>query len=81
MKGNEIGGTYSMMGDMRNTYKMSIGKPDGKRPFLIRRRGWEDNTRMNLKEIGLEGVNWTHLAQGKDQWWAVVNTVTNLRTP
>jgi hypothetical protein len=41
----------------------------------------EDNIRMDLKETGWEGVDWMHLAQDRDQWWAVVNMVMNLRVP
>jgi hypothetical protein len=50
--------------------------PEGKRPLGRPRRGWEDNSRMELREI-----DWIHQAQGRDQWWAVVNTVINLRVP
>jgi hypothetical protein len=45
------------------------------------RRRWVDNIRMDLSEIGWEGVDWMHLAQGRDQWWAVVKMVMNLRVP
>jgi hypothetical protein len=45
------------------------------------RRRWEDTIRMDLREIRWEGVNWIHLAQDRDQWRAVVNTVMNLRVP
>jgi hypothetical protein len=44
-------------------------------------RRWEDNIRMDLREIGWEGMNWMHLAQDREQWRAVVNTVMNLRVP
>jgi hypothetical protein len=45
------------------------------------RHKWEDNIRMDLRERGWEGVDWIHLAQDRDQWSAVVNTVMNLRAP
>jgi hypothetical protein len=51
------------------------------RPLGRHRRRWEDNIRMDLREIGWEDVNWIHLAQDRDQWRAVVNTVMNLRVP
>jgi hypothetical protein len=67
------------MGEMRNAHKMLVGKPEGKRPLGKPRRRWEDNIRMDLSEIGWEGVDWIHLPQDTDQWWALVNTVMNLR--
>jgi hypothetical protein len=51
------------------------GKPEGKRPLGKPRRRWEDNIRINLREIGWEGVDWIYLAQNRDQWRALVNTV------
>jgi hypothetical protein len=54
-------------------------KPEGKRSLRRPRCGWEDNIRMNLREIGGEGVDLMHLAQDRDQWWAVVNTVMSLQ--
>jgi hypothetical protein len=45
------------------------------------RRRWEDNIKMDLREIGIDGANWIRLAQDRDQWWAFVNTVMNLRVP
>jgi hypothetical protein len=58
-----------------------VGKPEGKRPFGTPRFRSEDNIKMDLWEIGLEGVVWIHLAQDRDSWWALVNTVMNLRVP
>jgi hypothetical protein len=56
-----------------------VGKPEGKRPLGRPRRRWEDNIRMDLKEIAWESVDWIHLTQDMDQWWALMNTVANLR--
>jgi hypothetical protein len=58
-----------------------IRKLEGKRPLGRPRRRWEDNIKMDHSEIGLEGVDWVHLAQDRDQWWALVNTVLNLPGP
>jgi hypothetical protein len=69
------------MGEMRNSYKILVEKPEGKRLLGRPGRGWEDNIRMDIREIGCEGVDWIHLAQHRDQWRAVVNTVMNLRIP
>jgi hypothetical protein len=57
------------------------GKPEGKRPLGRPRRRWMDNIKMDLREIGWDGVDWIELAQGRDQWRALVNTVMNLRVP
>jgi hypothetical protein len=51
---------------MRNVY-MSVGKSEGKKPLGRPRRRWEDNIKMDLREIGLEGVNWIRLAKGRDR--------------
>jgi hypothetical protein len=55
-----------------------VGKPEGKRPLGRPRRRWEDNIRIELREIGLGGIDWIHLAQDRDQWMALVNTVMRL---
>jgi hypothetical protein len=60
-----------------------VGKPEGKRPLGRPRRMWEDNIKIDLREIAWSGKNWIHLAQDRDQWSALVNTVPvmNLRIP
>jgi hypothetical protein len=58
-----------------------VGKSEGKRPLGRPRRGWVDNIKMNLRDIGLDGMDWIDLAQDRDQWRALVNTVMNLRVP
>jgi hypothetical protein len=55
--------------------------PKIKRPLGRPRRRWEDNIKLDLREIGIEGANWIRLAQDRVQWWAFVNTVMNLRVP
>jgi hypothetical protein len=62
-------------------YKILVGKPEGKRPLGRPRRRWKDNIRMDLREIGWGGMDWIDLAQDRDQWRAVVNTVMNLQVP
>jgi hypothetical protein len=69
------------MGEKRNAYRISVGNPEGKRPLGRPRRRWEDNIRMNLREIGWGGMDWIDLAQDRDQWRALVNTIMNLRVP
>jgi hypothetical protein len=59
-----------------------VRKPERKNPLTRpRRRRWEDNIRMELREVGWEGSNWMHLAQDPDQWWTLVNMVMNLFVP
>jgi hypothetical protein len=57
------------------------GHVEGRRPLGRPRRRWEDNILMDLREIGFGDVDWIHLAQYRDRWRALVNTVTNLRVP
>jgi hypothetical protein len=65
----------------RKAYKILVGKPEGKRPLGRPRHGWVDNIKMDLREIGWDGVDWIDLAQDRDQWRALVNTVMNLQVP
>jgi hypothetical protein len=58
-----------------------VGKPDGKRPLGRSRRRWTDNIKMDLREIGWDGMQLINLAQARDQWRALVNTIMNLRVP
>jgi hypothetical protein len=62
------------MGKMINTYKILIGKPEGKGTLRRHRRRWEDNIKMDLMEID-ESVEWIHLAQDKNWWRALVNLI------
>jgi hypothetical protein len=66
------------MGESRNGYKILVGKPEWRRPFGRSTRRWEDNIKMDLREIGWECVDWMHLAQDRDQWRALEDTVMNL---
>jgi hypothetical protein len=58
-----------------------VGRPEGKRPLGRTRSRWEDNIKMDLREIGIDGANWIRLAQDKVHWWAFVSTVMNLQVP
>jgi hypothetical protein len=69
------------MGEKRNAYRILVGKPEGKRQLERPRRRWEKNIKMDLKEIGWGGMDWIDVAEDKDQWRALVNTVMNLRVP
>jgi hypothetical protein len=69
------------MGEKRNPYRILVGKPDGKRPPGRRRRRWEDNIKIDVREIGRDAMDWVYLVQDGDHWRAVVTTITNLRFP
>jgi hypothetical protein len=69
------------MGEKRNVYRLLVGKPDGKRPLERPRRGWVDNIRMDLGEVGRGDVDWIGLAKDRNRWRALVNLVLNLRVP
>jgi hypothetical protein len=69
------------MGESGNAYRILVGKPEGKRPLGRLRRRWVDSIKMDVREIGWDGMDWIHLAQDRDQWRALVNTVMNLQVP
>jgi hypothetical protein len=75
------GGHVARTGDGRGAYRVLVGGPEGTRPLGRPRRRWEDNIKTDLREIGIDGVNWIRLAQDRVQWRAFVNTVMNLRVP
>jgi hypothetical protein len=74
-------GHVARMGEGRGVYMVLVGRPKGKRPLGRPMCRWEDNIKMNLREIGINGANWIQLAQGRVQWQAFVNTVINLQVP
>jgi hypothetical protein len=69
------------MGETRNAHIILVGKPEEKRPLGRPRRRWVENVKMALGEIGWDVLDWIELAQNRDQWRALVNTVMNLRVP
>jgi hypothetical protein len=74
-------GHVARMGAGRGVQRVLVERPEGKRPLGRPRRMWEDNIKMDLREIGIDGANWIRLAQNRVQWRACVNTVMNLRVP
>jgi hypothetical protein len=58
-----------------------MGKPEKRRPLGRPRRGWENNIKMYLREVGWRGMDWISLAQDRDRWRDFVNAVANLRVP
>jgi hypothetical protein len=72
-------GHVARMGEKKNAYRIFMGKPERKRPLERPRRRWVDNIKMDLREIGWDGMDWIDMARDKDKWRALVNTVMNLR--
>jgi len=64
------------MREGRSVHSVLVGEPEGKRPLGRPRRRWEDNIKMDLQEVG-RGGDWMELAQDRDRWRALVNTVMN----
>jgi hypothetical protein len=69
------------MGDRRGAYMVLVGRPEGKRPLGRPRCRWEDNIKVDLKEVEWRGMDWIDLAQNRDRWQALVNAVMDLRVP
>jgi hypothetical protein len=69
------------MEEKRNTYRLLVGKPEGKRQLGRPTQRWVDYIKMDLGEIGWVGIDWIGLAQDRNRWTALVNSVLNLRVP
>jgi hypothetical protein len=76
-----MGGACSTNGENRNAYRLLVGNLEGKRPLRRPIRRWVNNIKMGLREVEWCGMDWIDLAQDRDQWRVVVNTVVNLRFP
>jgi hypothetical protein len=74
-------GHVARMGEGRGVCRVLVWRPKGKRPLGRPGRRWEDNIKMDHKDIGIDGANWIQLAQDRVQWRAFVNTVMILRVP
>jgi hypothetical protein len=83
IKSRRMGWTrhVARMEEGRGVYRVLVGRPEGKRPLGRPRRKWEDNIKLDLREIGIDGANWIQLAQDRVQWRSCVNTVMSLRVP
>jgi hypothetical protein len=71
----------STYGEGRDAYGVLVGKPEGRRPLERSRNRWDDNIKMELRAVGLGGMDWIDLAQDRDRWRAGVNAVMNFRIP
>jgi hypothetical protein len=74
-------GTACSTNGEKNAYRILVGNPEEKRPLGRPGRRWVDNIKMDLREIGWDGMDWIDLAQDMDQWKALVNAVMNLQVP
>jgi hypothetical protein len=74
-------GQVARMGEKKNAYRLLVGNPEGKRQLGRPRCRWVDNIRTDLGEVGWGDVDWIGLAQDRNRWRAVVNSVLNLRVP
>jgi hypothetical protein len=74
-----VGGACGKDGRVEKSVQGFNGKAQRKRPLRRPRHRWEGGIKMDLRDIGWVGMDWIHLAQGRDQWWAIVNTLMNLR--
>jgi hypothetical protein len=74
-------GHVARMWEGRGVYRILVVRPEGKRPLGRPRHRWEDNIKMDVREIRIDGANWIRLAQESVQWRFFVRTVMNLRVP
>ncbi|KAJ4443845.1 hypothetical protein ANN_05632 [Periplaneta americana] len=74
-------GHVARMGESRNAYRVLVGRLEGKRPLGRPRRRWEDNIKMDLREVGYDDRDWINLPQDRDRWRAYVRAAMNLRVP
>jgi hypothetical protein len=75
-----IAGNVARVGEKVGSYRILVGRPEGRRPVGRPRRRWEDNIKVDLQNVGW-GMDWIELAQDRDRWRALVNAVMNLRVP
>jgi len=69
------------MEERRGVHRILVRKPEGKRLVGRPRRRWEDNIKMDVKEVGCGYMDWIEVGQDRDSWRALVNVVMNLRVP
>jgi hypothetical protein len=76
-----LAGNVARTGDSRGAYRVLVLKPEGRRPLGRFRHRWEDNIKMDLRELEWGVTYWISLAQDMERWRALVSAVMNLRVP
>jgi hypothetical protein len=76
-----LAGHAARTAEKRNAYRILVGMPEENKPLGRSRCRWVDNIKMDLRDLGWDGVDWIDMAQDRDQWRALVNTILNLRVP
>jgi hypothetical protein len=74
-------GHVARMGEGRHAYRILVRRPEGRSPLGRPRRGWKDNIKMDLQEVGWGGMDWIDMAQDRDRWRVLGSAVINLRVP
>jgi hypothetical protein len=74
-----LAGHVARIGEKMNAYRILVGKPEGKRPLRRQRRRWMYNIKIDIREIVWDDTDWIDLAQDRNQWRALVNTVMNIK--
>jgi hypothetical protein len=76
-----LAGHIARKGDRRGAYRVLVGRPEGRRPLGRPRPRWGEGIKVDLKEVGWVGMDWIDMAQDRNRWRVLVNTVMNLRVP
>jgi hypothetical protein len=74
-------GHAASTGEKRNAYRIVVGMPQGNTSLGRIRCRWDDNIKINLREVGWGGIDWIHLAEDRDQWSPLVNMIMKLQVP
>jgi hypothetical protein len=81
LKRMRLPGNIARMKAKPNAYRVLVENAEGEIPLRRPRRRWEENNKLNIKEIRWGGADWIHVSQNRDNWMALVSTVMNLRVP
>jgi hypothetical protein len=74
-------GHVARIGERRSVYRVLVGNPEGKKPLERPRRRWQDYIKVNLQEVGCEGMGWIELAQDRDRCRALMSAIIKFWVP